>query len=520
MISFTPEQLDFFESVKETNDNIALVAVAGSGKTTTLAEAMQRLYPSLGLAVAFNKKNAEDLRKRMPQAIQCKTFNGLGHGAWMKHLSYKDITLDDAKSRRLVSEVCRTFGFKKQWSDVKAIFDMARSNGFVPAEGKGMQASLSFRRTPDELQSFCEGFDIDLEHQEPAIYEAAKLALKNSIDEAFNGLIDFADQIYMPVCWNSEFKKFPLVLVDEAQDLNSFQHMMLERSLEFRGRIIAVGDPRQAIYGWRGAMSDSMNQLIEKFAMSTSNLSVNFRCGEKIIAQAQELVPEIQAHDGAWPGKVSSLREWTPQSIPAGSTILCRNNAPLVKLAFGFLKQGIGVEFAGRDFAKQISSLVRKVSGDQENLGIQDFIFKLDAWERTECESAKLRHRDDKIPSIRDRAESLRIIAASCGEAAVVQNIFAAIDKVFNSSGSRLLSTIHKAKGLEWSNVYILDVNLIPNRFIDPEDEDAIQQEYNLRYVAETRAAQTLTYIWSEQDNFEQIGETEEENEEVQNRQV
>ena len=67
-----------------------------------------------------------------------------------------------------------------------------------------------------------------------------------SIKLAYDGKIDFDDQIYMPSLFGGTFPKFPLVLVDEAQDLSLLNHAFLQKLVT--KRIIAVGDRNQSIY--------------------------------------------------------------------------------------------------------------------------------------------------------------------------------------------------------------------------------------------------------------------------------
>ncbi|MHA2303724.1 MAG: UvrD-helicase domain-containing protein, partial [Candidatus Thorarchaeota archaeon] len=92
------------------------------------------------------------------------------------------------------------------------------------------------------------------------------------------------------VCWNATFDKYENVIVDEAQDLSVMQHRIVEKSVKHGGRIIAAGDIHQAIYGWRAAASDSIPQLIEKFHLEELDLTVSFRCGTRIIEEAQAIV--------------------------------------------------------------------------------------------------------------------------------------------------------------------------------------------------------------------------------------
>src|SRR5690606_18120963 len=99
-------------------------------------------------------------------------------------------------------------------------------------------------------------------------------------------------------------REFDNVLVDEAQDLNVAQRILIRRMLKEGGRLIAVGDPRQAIYGFRGADSDSFRLIGEEFNATDLPLTVTFRCPKAVVAQAQRYVSHIQAHETAPEGEV------------------------------------------------------------------------------------------------------------------------------------------------------------------------------------------------------------------------
>jgi superfamily I DNA/RNA helicase len=68
-----------------------------------------------------------------------------------------------------------------------------------------------------------------------------------------------------------------------------------------------------------------------------------------------------------------------------------------------------------------------------------------------------------------------------------------------NENNGVCLSTIHKAKGLESDNVFILNKNLLPSRYVKQDWE--LEQEKNLEYVALTRAKKTLGFIYSKEFN-------------------
>ena len=70
--------------------------------------------------------------------------------------------------------------------------------------------------------------------------------MTESVNRALQAAIDFDDQIYMPTIFPCTFDRYPLVMVDEAQDLSLLNHAML-RKITKRSRLVAVGDPCQAI---------------------------------------------------------------------------------------------------------------------------------------------------------------------------------------------------------------------------------------------------------------------------------
>ena len=86
------------------------------------------------------------------------------------------------------------------------------------------------------------------------------------------------------------------------------------------------------------------------------------------------------------------------------------------------------------------------------------------------------------------------------------------IDELFGKESAPItLSSIHRAKGMEWDHVFWLDEQLIPSRWAikaNEADPDLwgwmMQEEYNISYVCMTRARDTMTFIQS--DNFERLG--------------
>ena len=86
--------------------------------------------------------------------------------------------------------------------------------------------------------------------------------------------------IYMPIKENLGFEQFDWVFIDEAQDTNNVRRELACRLLKKDGRLVAVGDTYQAIYGFTGADSDSIEQIREEF---NCNIFPFFMSYDKIV---------------------------------------------------------------------------------------------------------------------------------------------------------------------------------------------------------------------------------------------
>ncbi len=326
-----------------------------------------------------------------------------------------------------------------------------------------------------------------------------------SISEAFTSRIDFDDQIYMSTYFAdlSAWPTYDVVLVDEAQDLSPMQHDMIER-LGAKSRLIVVGDERQAIYGWRGASCHSLRELEERFNLVRMPLTVSFRCPTAVIKEAQKIVPHIQAFKPGgtveqWGAPaIKGDDGWTTDDIKLGSVILCRNNAPLIRLGFALIKRNIPCYFTGSDIAKGLKKIVQALPAGPNCLD------DLRHWYDMEVEKLTAKKKYEWIDKVTDRFEALECIyyGAGCIDK---RGLLLGIDKLFlrgPSAGAIELSTIHRSKGKEWRWVYFLNEHLIPGRWVAeaaaagvPGSGDLLLQEDNLRYVAVTRALEALVYF-------------------------
>ncbi len=471
----TPEQQAIIEAACNTKDNLLINALAGAAKTSTLVMIAHSLPMQPILSLAFNKRIATEMADRLPGHVLCKTLNAIGHGVWAQ-ASAKRLTLNTKKSYEILKGLVD--GLKRgekseayeSFSETLKLIGRAKLAGYIP------ERVPTGRRLVE-----CDAFWADLDEEvEEGSRDLVDRALIDSITQSYRGIIDFDDQIYMSTLFGGTFPKFPLVLVDEAQDLSSINHAMLDRLVV--NRLIAVGDPYQSIYAFRGAMSTSMATLRERFSMMEMNLSISFRCPRAIVERARFRAPHMQWPEWAEEGQVNAPIEWTSTLIPDGAAVICRNNAPLFRLAFTLIRSGRGVTVVGSDIGPALVKALRKLG--PEDMTYEQTLKAIDAWE-----VERLRKGKGKA-AIKDKAECLRVFLSVGGNLA---GAIAYADSIFKSSGPIQLLSGHKSKGLEYDHVFHLDPSRIPSPYAVTDDEQ--EQEQNIRYVIETRAKKTLTLI-------------------------
>lgn len=471
----THEQQAIIEAAKSTKDNLLINALAGAAKTSTLVMIAHALPGTPTLSLAFNKRIATEMADRLPGHVMCKTLNAIGHGVWAQ-ASAKRLTLNTRKSYEILKAIVDGLSRREKgeayesFSETLKLIGKAKLAGYIPE-----RCSLGRRLVS------CEEFWQDLEDED--LIEQKELvdaALIEGIAQSYKGIIDFDDQIYMPTLFGGTFPKFPLVLVDEAQDLSAINHAMLEKLVV--NRLIAVGDPFQSIYAFRGAMSTSMATLRERFIMKEMNLSISFRCPRSIVERARTRAPHMQWPSWAEEGAVNAPTEWSSHDILDNSAVICRNNAPLFRLAFNLIRAGRGVTVVGSDIGPSLIKALKKLG--PEDMTYEQANKAIDTWETERLRKAKGK------AATKDKAECLRVFL-SVGQS--LAGAIAYAESIFKSAGPIQLLSGHKSKGLEWDHVFHLDPSRIPSPYAESADEE--EQELNVRYVIETRAKKSLTLI-------------------------
>lgn len=491
----TPQQLSVVARTKE-GASLSVGACAGSGKTSTAVLAAEAFGERMVTATAFNRRNAEDLLHKMPPWVTCKTFNSLGLQSWAKRVN--GAKTDPKKAFRIRDSVGVEY---RQWPEFARALNMIRELGFVPDGPLAMEpARVPSPWSTDELIHAVDAFNLwpDLPSSSEWVIKTLHRALTRSIELAFKGDIDFADQLYMPTCFDGSWQRPELLIVDEVQDVSTIQRHMIDcirkdPYLQQGAQVLALGDPHQAIYAFRGADSNSFSAFQKEFGCEFLPLTVSFRCPKAVTAEAQVFYPEMESHPKAPEGLVQHLgHDWDEHTFQEGDVILCRYNRPLIPLAMSLLRAQIPAKILGRDLGVGLKKLLKKTKAQRTAVISQE----LDAHRKNQCALLQAKGRFGAAAALEDQCLSLIALCDSMGDRPRAE-LERLIDKLFSESAAPItLSTVHKAKGLEWPRVFFLDRDLIPSRWAEsPED---YQQEDNIAYVGITRAQRELYYIRSQ----------------------
>jgi DNA helicase-2/ATP-dependent DNA helicase PcrA len=499
-------QLRIFDFVEAAPGNAVIEAVAGSGKTTTIVEAV-RIALKRGLSalfLAFNKSIQLELQKR---GVNAKTFHGLTYSVVLRHVGAREIEQNklmklcdavmDAKRYSQLSEA-QKLGWMQPAEDDYELYNAfaRRLVGLARQVGIGCLV----QDTQQAWMDICVQHDLEPESEFADLgrgIEWAQTLLKASNCYMEHKYVDFDDLLYIAVKDGLVLPKFDFVFVDEAQDTNAIQRALLRKVLHSAdsgrtSRIIAVGDPAQAIYGFRGADSESLNLIATEFNCARLPLSISYRCSQAVVNYARQWVSHIEAAPNAPEGEVLELgTNWTTKTFAADDMVVCRTTAPLITLAFKLLRAHVPVRIMGKEIGQGLKSLITKMkAGNLDHLEA-----KLEAWRDREVEKATAKREEAKAEAIADKVACiLCLIDALPENERTINALMLTLDKLFAEGVNQvLLSTIHKAKGLEAVRVFWLNRSKCPSPWARQEWQQ--EQERNLCYVAATRAKLTLVII-------------------------
>lgn len=296
-----PEQA---AAVSAPNENCLVLAGAGSGKTRVLIHRIawlmeiHNLRPYNILAVTFTNKAAKEMRERLeklrPNArgYWMSTFHGIAHKLLRLHyaeagLSESFQVMDPEDQVKLIRQIIKDNGLKETFAADGESDSSITPKDIVNWIGSHKDAG----RLPPDVRKI-QGLD-PIESEMLNVFELYQERCQTS------NLLDFADLLlksYDLLCKNEGLlvayqSRFLNILVDEFQDTNSIQYNFIRLLAGDYGKVFAVGDDDQSIYGWRGAVVENVSSFLKDFRNAKLfKLEQNYRSTSHILNCANGLI--------------------------------------------------------------------------------------------------------------------------------------------------------------------------------------------------------------------------------------
>lgn len=593
-----------------------ITAVAGSGKTTTLAYRIRHLLeqntdPRRLLVLMFNRAAQQDFSARLNQVLppdlvrpEVRTFHAMGYRLYQRFV--RDGYLPPFNSKILSEKEAQI----QLWRLARIHAPSELQNELTRNKKEHLELATRFI---DAVKSQLHGPEIVFEELELEAKFSYFLALFDAFEawRKQQQRISYADMLYdtvhaiaqRPELQALVSNKMDIVLVDEYQDTNDIQHALLKYIAGNRAAVTVVGDPDQTIYEFRGAKPEYMLSTFEQQFPGTQqlNLSYSFRYGHAVSLLANHLISrnqgrsDILCHSHATtpctlvqlqssPNEAEQLRDtlqtFSRESLDQ-SAILLRVWSQSISFELAFLAAGIPYQMAehkgvlASEELKALRALLELANGNFSqmsaeqrqvqlfclmrfpHLGIPESSMQQIAQQVSQqpafwgqalsvripselkkfqvskfkqfaqtlhsietqnftvpklfafyiknnalfegIRSMSLNHdfAEEKVASIQAMMNYLNRCAGSTHE------VLDHLDRLQEQSHSLdksgiLLSTIHRAKGLEWSQVFIPGFNERHYPYSLRSEQikrSELESERRLLYVAMTRAKQHLHLI-------------------------
>lgn len=547
-MTFTPEQETIFDFVRRGVGHGIIDAVAGAGKTTTIMECARFTDDaSRVLFCAFNNSIAREIGKRFRErdmpGVTVKTIHALGYqilrdngdprrNLQLRESKYRTIFRSEDTQKQLrpyVRQLLELHGLSPSQKESRKVF--ARKNLLFRLERRMLEINHKHRSVlagpklsafkalilhygifthPEENSRL---FDREIE-----LYHAMSRILLQVGTEmaARRQIIDFTDMIYLPFVWKlTAAVKYDWIFIDECQDLSKAQFAVAAKYGKPGSRILAVGDPRQSIYGFTGADVESFARVKRMTRATQLPLTTCFRCPARVIALAKAIRADIVGAKSD-PGRVNviDVEAVTERAVPS-DLIISRFRAPILLLIFEFIDRNVKVRVAedeAQEFINELK-LLFKPAERQASIkrryktfaALRQTVFARNVWVIRQS-ATKIAKADERERFLQAETEYLEKRLAFLHKKyerwqTKCRTVEAVLERIMHFVSAQKnavkLSTIHRAKGLEERRVFILAYDELPVVRQGQRDWQKTQ-ELNLKYVAITRASEELFLVESE----------------------
>lgn len=273
------QQQDCLDAFATETHNISVNASAGAGKTTLIRMLCQTLTAGQNyVALCFNANSAKAFADKLPYYVTASTFHSHCNSA-LKMAGYK---LDKQKLPKILKEIIPDW--KKRSQIQGGIYRLVSLTKQTKEAALGQLNGDPQRCVEYSLvESIADEYGIDVAAI-PAALDVLMLSLQDEKTMDFDDMLLYALKAEIPLT------PAAILFVDEAQDTNELQRYIVRKILGENGRLILVGDPNQAIYGFRGATANAMELLESEFDATPMPLSVSYRCSQAVVAEAQKIL--------------------------------------------------------------------------------------------------------------------------------------------------------------------------------------------------------------------------------------
>ena len=493
----SPYQEKIFDFIVHGNGNAVISAKAGSGKTSTCVTAIKLIKPkNKVMFLVFNKSIAEELSQKLKDYpnVEVRTSHSLGFAIIRKNVE-GEVELDEFKYRRYI---------KSNISELTTI-DVTLTKNQLYNYIESICALVDFARfnlaqTAEEVKSLAVKYDV------PIFFDECDVVIKVlEWGKTELNSIDYADMVWLPVELSMNARAFQkdFIFIDECQDQSLMSIELFLKCFKRGTRFIAVGDEDQCINTFCGSSEEAFQYMKDYPKTSQFDLPICYRCPKTVVELAKTLVPDIECREDAPKGDIIE-KCWT-SSLRSGDMVLCRSKAPLLKVYTKLLRKGIQCHIKGQDIGTNLKKLIEEVDIEELNTNLKsdgvfvrlyDNLFEI---RNKLMESKGLDYQDATLTNyITNSYDMIKALTVLAENYTTKTELLSHIDEIFDETREGvILSTIHKAKGLEADNVYILCNSSMPSSLAKKEWEKNAEQ--NLIYVAYTRAKKKLGFISEEE---------------------
>lgn len=475
----TPQQQHVIDSVGAGHPVVKVEACAGSGKTSTLAMTAEA-YQVPSLYLAFNKSAATDASARFPKHVTCQTTHSRAYATYGRMLAHK---LSRPKGGYVNvagtgSEIARFFNILPVQFDEMTVVG-ASFIGIIVAgtvarfeQSADDHVQLHHVPTAELMERLHENEDYVKAIKNIALANARKLW---DARQDVNSPVLATHDTYLKLFQLSKpvFSGFDILYVDEFQDTTPCVLDIVKNQIG-KMKVVVVGDRRQAIYGWRGAINAM--ELLDGY---TCALTQSFRYGKAIADIATAVLERDMVISGF--DKIDSKASMnTIVDRTKTHMRLFRTNSALIEAALPVIVAGTpcALEIDVKDFVRLLQSAIALYQGDKKGVK-HDKVVPYPDWDELAAESKT----DPELGRVAK--------AVADGNASRWVQILERFTNVQNPLV--IFTTAHKSKGRECEQV------IVEGDFKSCYDDDGkwkglTTEEQNLLYVASTRAILVLEY--------------------------